>query len=218
MDQPIGSLKTVVRVIRSDLIGNSNGSYEIFIDLEAQDGMTGVSGISVYHYANNITQAWKLLQPLRPGSIHYVEGTFRWDDEKLTLMGPVFVPYRGDMDVVSSIFSEYDAHENTRTLQPETVITVCGCIDEILIDKTEDGDAAVIQLAERDDYCLIILPDLFETYKGAILGGKYLEYCGIPQDCSVKFAKGDDCTSTIIVKTIEIPILPDEMENFYHEQ
>lgn len=218
MDQPIGFLKTVVRVVNSLLIRYSNGSYEIFIDLEAQDSMTGVTEISVYHHANSVIQAWKILQPLRPGSIHYVEGTFRWDDEKLTLMGPVFVPFRGDMDLVSSIFSEYDAHKNTRTLQPETVKTVCGCINELLIDKTEDGDAAIIQLSERDDYCLIVSPDLFETYKGAILGGKYLEYCGIPQDCSVKFTKGDDCTSTIIVKTIEIPILPDEMETFYHEQ
>lgn len=206
MDQPAGFMKAVVRIVNSLLIRHSDSSYQIGIVLEAEDGCAGVAEIDVYHYANDILQAWQTLQPLRPRSIHYVEGIFRWNDEKLTLMGPIFVPYCGDMGLVNSIFSRYDENEGARNFQPETLKTVCGCINDFIIEKTEAGDAAVIRLAERYDYCLIILPDLFETYKGAILGGKYLEYCGIPQDCSVKFAKNDDCTSTIIVKMIEIPI------------
>jgi len=218
VDQPLGFLKTVVRIISSGMFRHSDCTYQISIDLEALDCQGNVTEIEAYHHVDDILQAWRILQPLRPLTIHYVEGEFEGTGKEMRLMCPVFSPYFEDNDLINCFFTKYDTKNFSRTLQPECIRTVCGSVKEVLIDKTEYGDVAIIQLAERDDYCLALFPDLFETYKSAIFGGKYLEYCGIPQNCHVEVTTDNYCESMIIVNTIELPDLPDEIGDIDHEQ
>jgi hypothetical protein len=197
------------------LFRHSNGTYEIFVDLEALDCCGDVAEMGMYHHAHDILQAWRILQPLRPGSIHCVEGEIRFGTEKLELMAPDILPCRGDIGFVESCFSRYDERDCTRVLKPTTSKTVSGHIKDIVIEKTKHGDGAIILLAERDDFVPVILPDLYESYKSMILRGDYLEYCGIPQE---SYETENGCVTMIIVETINTPILTDEMEGTDHEQ
>lgn len=205
VDQPIGVLKTAVRIIHSDLIRLSDGSYQISIDLEALDCWGKIAIIEAWNHVDDILQAWKIIEPLRPETMHYVEGEYEYIGKNIRLMAPSFFPYLGEMDEISSFIASDGATIDTQTLPSVGSKTVCGCIRNIIIDKTKGGDVAFIQLVERDDYHLVIFPDLFETHKNMIFGERYLEYCGILQSCYVEFVSGEYGSDAIIVTSIVAP-------------
>lgn len=229
MDRPLRCIKTVVRIIGSHLFrhpeltsvpvlkSSPNSAYEITIDIEALDCIGNVAAVVAYHRVDDLMQAWKIVETLRPGSIHYMEVDISYMlpvDNGSRVMFPDFLPYSGDIDEINRYFSPDNAMHNT--LQPETMKTVSGRLQDLLIDKTQqDGEIAIIHLAEKDDFGLVLFPDLFETYKKMILREDHLEYSGIPQEC---YLSGNCSETMIFVKTISIPILPDGMKDIDHEQ
>lgn len=158
------------------------------IVVEELDCIGNVSEIDVHHYADDLMQAWDIIHQLRPGSIHSMEVDLLCVDKGSRAMFPKFSPYVDDANEISRVFPAYCSERP----QSEELRTVSGSIKEILIEKTKDNnDIAIIQLAERDDFGLIIFPDLFETYKSEILRGDHIEYCGIPQQCHINGRYGE---------------------------
>ncbi len=88
MDQPLGVIKTVIRVIVTNLIECSDDSFEIHMDVEALDCFGDVFELGIYDHAKSLDLAWGKIQLLRPGSIHYVEGNFSYDKDSCDLMQP----------------------------------------------------------------------------------------------------------------------------------
>lgn len=216
MAQNIGNIKTVVRIINAILIRQSEVSYEMIINLEALDSIGDVAESQAHHDANNMIQAWTILQNLRPGSIHNVEANFLFEDKGFCLMTPSFSPFCGDLDRISELFSHHRSRQSALAFHLAMLQGVSGRIKDVQIEKTrQDGDIAIIHLAERDDCGLVIFPDLLEKYKNFILREDYLEYRGIPQECCLT---GDNSETMIFVKTIAVPTLLDETEDIDYEQ
>ena len=216
MDHSPERIKTVVRIIGSYLDRHpeltrfpvlkkcSDISYEIRIDLEALDCIGNVATVEAYHRVDDLMQAWKLAGPLRPGSIHYMTvdiGSILPVINGSRVMFPNFSPYRGDIDDINRYFPADDAKSSTLALQSGDMKTVSGFIKDILIENTlQNEDIAMIQLAERDGYGLVVFPDLFNTYKNMMLREDCLEYTGIPQECHFS---GDSSKTMIFVKSIK---------------
>lgn len=230
MNPSAGCVKTVVRILDSHLHrhplltrfpvtkSDSDGEYEIFIDLEALDCIGNVVEVEAYHRVDDLMQAWKIVETLRPGSIHYMTVNISYILPVYTgscVMFPDFLPYSGDVDEIRRLFSSDNA-KHSSALQGEVLKTVSGCLKELLIEKTlQDGDIVIIHLDGKDDYRLVLFPDLYEIYKKMILREDYLEYIGIPQEC---YLSGDSSETMIFVKTINIPISSNELDGVTREQ
>lgn len=218
MDQHIGCIKTVVRIIGSCLCRHpeltgfpsqnscSDLSYEITIDLEALDCIGNVTEIEGYHQVDDMIQAWRIIQALRPGSIHNMEVDISYilpANNGARVMFPDFLPYLGDVDEINSLFSHVNSSHSSLAWQSEDLKTISGRIKDILIEKTkQNGDIAIIHLAEREDYGLVIFADLYESHKSMILGKDHLEYAGMPQEC---YLSGNCSETMIFVSGITVP-------------
>jgi len=213
VDQQKTTVRTIVKIIGSSFTRhpdlsifpykNSNGcSYEIFAELEALDCKGNVERLDTYDSAKDLIQAWDIVKDLRPGTIHVMEVDLTHLCGGHTVMGPSFSPYDGDIAAIDGLFSNVESGANPNGYSNEHVKSVSGRIKSVMIEKTLDGkDAAVIHLVERNDYGIVIFPELYEAYRSMILGNAYLEYTGICQEC--RFI--GDYSKMIIVNSIAVP-------------